>query len=95
MFRLAIFNGAGGLLPQFAGSVPHFANGGVMPWTGLAHLERGEVISNPAKGQVVGGNTTYAVSVTTPTEVLDPTDVARQLDFYIKHGAGAPSGATN
>jgi hypothetical protein len=50
--------GAGVPVDEFG--VPHVAAGGVMPWTGLAHLEKGEVVSRSGgptviiNGDVVG-----------------------------------------
>jgi hypothetical protein len=78
MFRTAVFNGAGGLLPQYqtalssAGSGSSFGAGGtsgIMPRVGVS-MQSGTV-----------GGDEYHMHLTTPTEVLDPSDVARQIAF--------------
>lgn len=69
LFRNAIFNGSGGLLPQFSipqgGLMPSFAFGG---------------IAAPA----VSGSDQYHVHVTNPTEVLDPGWVAKRFAFELR-----------
>jgi hypothetical protein len=88
-FRSAVFTGAGGLLPQYQMAVPTAAVGAKVLSSGMLVVHAGERVY-PASvsrdyGSVPGGDT-YHLNLTTPTQVLDPTDVGRQLAFYRKQG---------
>jgi hypothetical protein len=84
-FRRAVFTGAGGLLPQYQAAIPTAAVGAHVTRSGMMIVHAGENV-RPAgvtrdwQGDV--GGDTYQLNVTTPTEVLNPTDVARQIAFY-------------
>jgi hypothetical protein len=87
-FRSAVFTGAGGLLPQYQAVVPSAATGAKVLASGMLMVHSGETV-RPASisrdyGSTAGGDT-YHLNVTTPTEVLNPTDVGRQLAFYRKN----------
>jgi hypothetical protein len=73
-FRTAIFNGTGGLLPQYQSMIPSM--NGMAPNAGAFSL------SVPNRSG--GGDEYYHLDVTTPTQVLDPQDVGRQLGFFRK-----------
>jgi hypothetical protein len=87
-FRSAIFTGAGQLLPQYQMYVPGAQIGARVTASGALMVHAGEAV-RPAMvardwhGGSSGGDT-YHLEVTTPTEVLNPTDVGRQLAFYRK-----------
>lgn len=90
-FRTAIFTGAGGLLPQYQMTVPGADVGARVVASGALMVHAGESV-RPASvardwhSQSAGD--TYNVNVTSPTEVLDPTDVGRRLAFYRKTSGG-------
>ena len=86
-FRIAIFNGAGGLLPQYQMTIPGADVGARVLASGALMVHAGEnvrpaVVARDWQGR--DGGDTYNVNVTTPTEVLNPTDVGRQLAHYRK-----------
>jgi regulator of replication initiation timing len=85
-FRQAVFTGAGGLLPQYQMTVPTAATGARVLASGMLVAHAGETIRPAEVSRDYGreGGDTYQLNVTTPTEVLNPTDVARQLAFYRK-----------
>lgn len=62
---------------QMTGQLPQFADGGVMPHTGLAMLHAGEIITNPAKGQRVG-STNVVINLPFMSNA-SPNDVARAV----------------
>jgi hypothetical protein len=70
-FRTAIFSGAGGLLPQYASSVPNMSS----PASSFSPSSPVTPFTRSAGGEQ------YHLNVTSPTEVLDPNDVGRQLAF--------------
>jgi hypothetical protein len=74
LFRQAIFNGTGGLLPQF--KVPSLASGGDIVKSGLFELHAGEAVVD--KSSTIGDTNVY---ITSPTEVLDPQYLATRLAF--------------
>jgi hypothetical protein len=61
--------------------VPSFATGGVMPYTGLAHLEKGETVLKPGQAAGRTGHTFYGpvtIEVQTPGEDIF-AEIERQL----------------
>lgn len=86
MFRRAVFNGAGGLLPQYSFKVPSAASGALIRRGGLLEVHSGERVVTADIVRDGGDEGDVHLHVTTPTEVLDPKDVGRQLAFYRKHG---------
>jgi hypothetical protein len=85
-FRSAVFTGAGGLLPQYQTTVPTAAVGAHVLRSGMMLVHAGEDVRPAEISRDWGGadGDTYHLNVTTPTEVLNPTDVGRQLAFYRK-----------
>lgn len=81
LFRTAIFNGMGGLLPQF--SVPLMASGGSIVSDGLLYGHQGEKIvpAGIMRDQSWQGGDTNNIYVTNPTEVADPGYIADVLSF--------------
>ena len=79
LFRQAIFNGSGGLLPQY--QIPAMATGGMITADGMAYLHSGEKIvpAGVDKTPYDGGDTN--LYITSPTEVLDPGYVSTVLAF--------------
>jgi hypothetical protein len=85
-FRQAVFTGAGGLLPNITTTVPTATVGARVLASGVMIVHAGEevrpaAVSRDYRSQ---GGDIYNMNVTTPTEVLNPTDVGRQLAFYRK-----------
>jgi hypothetical protein len=88
MFRRAIFNGEGGLLPQFASVTPRLDTGGLITRNGLYYGHAGEAVIRSARverGDLGGDYVDIDLNVTTPTEVLDPVDTGRQLAHAYKN----------
>lgn len=84
-FRRAVFTGAGGLLPQYQTTIPTAAIGAHVLQSGMMIVHAGEDVrpaSITREWHGGDGGDTYNLEVTTPTEVLNPTDVGRQLAFY-------------
>lgn len=81
-FRKAIFDGANGVLPQYASLIPHAATGGWVVNSGAAYVHSGEEIVPVGSRSSMSDGDTYHLNVTTPTEVLDPQSVSQQLAFY-------------
>lgn len=81
LFRRAIFNGMGGLLPQF--QVPMMQSGGTIMSTGLLYGHQGEQIvpAGVSRNQSWEGDTNN-IYITSPTEVADPDHIARVLSFH-------------
>jgi hypothetical protein len=76
-------SGGGG----FNTTVPRFQTGGVMPWTGLAHLEAGELVLTPKLSRdlaaLLGTVPRNGVGVTTSSSMTD----ARSLNVVVNlHG---------
>ena len=74
MFRTAIFNGSGGLLPQF--QVPGMASGGTLLSDGLIYAHAGERIIPATVTSGIGDTNLF---VTSPTEVADPVTFAARF----------------
>jgi hypothetical protein len=83
---MAVFNGAGQLLPQYAATIPGAAIGARVVNSGALMVHAGETV-RPA---VINRNwqerqgDVYNLNLTSPTQVLDPVDVNRQLAFLRK-----------
>lgn len=78
IFRQAIFDGSGGLLPQY--NIPQMATGGYITKGGLFQLHPGEKVT-PANMVNQSNSDTTILNVTSPTEVLDPGYIAEVLSF--------------
>lgn len=89
MFRQAIFNGLGGLLPQYAMTVPSMDVGGVLQSNGLLYGHQGEAMlpARVVRGNIGsgGGDTKVDVYVTNPTEVADPVYLGNTIAWNISH----------
>jgi protein-arginine kinase activator protein McsA len=83
-FRTAVFTGEGGLLPQFAATVPSAAVGAKVLQSGMLMVHAGETVRPATINRDWRGGDSYELNVTTPTQVLDPVDVNRQLAFLRK-----------
>ena len=85
-FRTAVFTGAGGLLPSYQMLVPGAEVGARVLTSGALMVHAGETV-RPAtvnRDWHEAGGDTFNLNVTSPTQVLDPTDVNRQLAFLRK-----------
>jgi hypothetical protein len=83
-FRQAVFDGNGGLMPQYQPYIPSFGGGGVKNGTGLALLHDREVIFTPEQVQAlngVGSSEETHLHITSPIEKFDPVWASRQLSF--------------
>ncbi len=83
-FRLAIFNGLGGLTPAF--QVPHLNNGGYIETAGLANLHPGEVytaatVSNRSMASTVINEGDINTIINEAGHDLDPTHLSELLAF--------------
>jgi hypothetical protein len=81
LFRRAIFNGMGGLLPEFR--APLMASGGTILSNGLIFGHSGETIvpANVSRDSTWQGGDTNNIYITSPTEVADPGHLASVLSF--------------
>jgi hypothetical protein len=79
-FRQAIFNGSGGLLPQY--NIPQMATGGHIMKGGLFELHAGEKVTPASMAQApTVGN--MEVNITSPTEVLDEGLVGTKIAWHL------------
>lgn len=76
LFRVAILNGMGGVMPQY--SVPSLQTGGMVTREGLVHLHAGEVVT-PAEDV---GDT--IIKITEPMEVADPVALSNAIAWKLK-----------
>ena len=81
VFRQAIFNGSGGLLPQF--DVPQMHDGGMVRKGGLFELRAGEKVSTPES--LVNNKQDVNVTINEAGQTVDPTALANRLAFTLKH----------
>jgi hypothetical protein len=88
MFRQAIFNGLGGLLPQYAMAVPTLQAGGMISRAGLLYGHQGEmVIPAQVSKELAAGNSyqTNHINITNPTEVADPNYLGNAIAWRLSH----------
>jgi hypothetical protein len=89
MFRQAIFDGLGNLLPRYAMTVPAMDVGGVISGSGLLYGHKGETIvpANVNKPYSSGGDTynEFHTHLTSPTEVADPNFLGNAIAWRINH----------
>jgi len=85
-FRQAIFTGAGGLLPQYSTAIPTAAIGAKVLASGMMVVHAGENVKPAVVSRDYdnAGGDVYNLQLTTPVEVLNPTDIGRQIAFYRK-----------
>jgi phage-related protein len=77
-YRMAVFTGAGGLLPQY--QIPSMQTGGFVRKSGIFNLEAGEFVVNPARGQSPGGITNH-ITVHESGPETDYTYLANRIAF--------------
>lgn len=81
-FRQAIFDGSGGLLPQY--NIPQMATGGMIMSTGLIHGHSGEMVIPAAEvdrtAKMTSGETNHYY-FETPMEIADPGQIAAAISF--------------
>lgn len=90
MFREAIFNGLGRLLPQYAMQVPSLDVGGMLISSGLMYGHKGEEIipagvsrSSSSSSKTVNNQNHF--HITTPTEVADPVYLGNATAWRLNH----------
>lgn len=76
LFRVAVLNGMGGLMPGL--SIPSLHTGGIVTGDGLFNLKAGETVSAPG----VSGDTN--INITSPMEVADPVALSNAIAFKLK-----------
>jgi hypothetical protein len=83
-FRAAVFNGAGGLLPQYASMVPQMATGGIIDRDGLLYGHKGEKII-PAQVTRTGraGHGDVNINIDNAGDVVDPLAVGKRIAFEL------------
>ncbi|MGD0115925.1 MAG: phage tail tape measure protein [Dehalococcoidia bacterium] len=64
-------------------SAPSFANGGVMPYTGMAHLEKGETVLRPGQG---GGGSSFNNygNIKIYPQTASRMDIWKELDLQMR-----------
>lgn len=82
MFRNAIQNGNGQVLPSFMDKIPKLASGGHIKTDGLAYLHAAEVVV-PAGKTGNGGVNIGTIEFTEPMEVADPVALSNQIGFKL------------
>jgi hypothetical protein len=82
VFRQAILNGNGQLLPQLASTIPQLSSGGLIKSEGLAYLHAAEVVT-PANQTGNSGPLVDTINFTQPMEVADPVAVSNQIGFKL------------
>lgn len=80
MFRQAIFDGAGGLIPRYQNLVPQMYEGGIVQSNGLFYLHAGEKVT-PKNYVSSSGKEEHNWYITSPTEVADPDHFASVFSF--------------
>lgn len=80
MFRQAILDGSGGLIPQLRGTIPSLASGGRVISSGLVNLHAGEVVTNPDSTP----HQDIKINFTEPMEVADPEAVSSAIAWKLK-----------
>ena len=85
-FREAIFTGMGDVLPQY--TVPHAATGGLVARSGLMNLHAGELIVNPARGQMTSEGD-LNITVNQDSSPLDIGYLASRMQFERKTARAA------
>lgn len=83
LFRKAIFNGEGGLIPGFAQLIPQMHTGGMVARSGLFNLQAGEKVIDKNTIQNGGSTHEHNWNITTPTEILDPDYLATVVSFKL------------
>jgi len=84
LFRQAIFDGSGGLLPRFQFQIPAMASGGTVMSDGLVFAHSGEPILPARVSRSMpdwGGGDTTNINITPVTGEVDPGHIADVLSF--------------
>lgn len=83
-FRNAIFDGLGGLLPQYQMAIPQAHTGAIVTSGGLLNVAAAEIIRTPNQDS---GSTNQEINfnITQPTEVLDTTYLGQKVAWELKH----------
>ena len=79
LFRQAVLNGMGGLLPNYQALIPSLQTGGTVVKSGLVQLHSGEVVHDKNAGPVE-----QHYHFTEPMEVADPTVIGAKIAWEWK-----------
>jgi hypothetical protein len=79
VFRRAVLNGMGGLLPNYQALIPSLATGGEIIKSGLVNVHAGEVVHDKNAGPVQ-----QHYHFTEPMEVADPTVIGAKIAWEWK-----------
>ena len=82
IFRQAIQNGNGQVLPSLMEKIPKMATGGYIKNDGLAYLHAAEVVV-PANKTGNSGPLVDTINFTQPLEIADPVAVSNQIGFKL------------
>lgn len=85
-FRAAVFNGTGGLLPQYSQLVPTMAGGGRIMSDGMAYLHANETVVPARVAPWEGGSSsqTNIINIDQAGQDLDPAELSRRIAWEIK-----------
>jgi hypothetical protein len=83
LFRRAVLNGQGQILPEFAASIPQLSTGGYIQKDGIAYLHAAEVVVPAGKATSNGGPLVDKIEFTQPLEVADPIAISNQIGFKL------------
>jgi hypothetical protein len=94
-FRFAIFNGSGQFMPNYSPYAPRMHSGGMAGRDGMYNLQAGEIVTpvsqvNQSTGTVIGEQHDH-FHITTPKEVVDGRDLARESSWARRY---SPQGST-
>lgn len=81
-FRRAVFDGMGGLLPEY--DVPQLYTGGLITKKGIFELHPGEHVVNPSREKLGVGSQTLNLNVTKPIEVADEQALIKTVGWEMK-----------
>ncbi len=88
LFRQAIFNGSGGLLPSY--DIPLMDTGGYVRSDGLAYLHAAEVVRPASWGGDGGSIGEMNINITEPMEVADPVILSNAIAFKLSQRGKMP-----
>jgi hypothetical protein len=79
LYRQAVINASGGLIPMPSGTIPSLASGGKVVSGGLVNLHAGEVVTPAGEA-----NQNINIEFTEPMEVADPEAVSSAIAWKLK-----------
>jgi len=83
LFRRAVLNGNGQIIPELNSSIPQLASGGYIKSDGLAYLHAAEVVVPASGSSSNSGPLVDKIEFTQPMEVADPIALSNQIGFKL------------